>query len=68
MFGALADRVGPKPIMITAFTLYLGLAYPLFSWVHESESRRIDQVFEEPRAGMEIKSMVVVIRLFLHCR
>jgi MHS family proline/betaine transporter-like MFS transporter len=38
LFGALADRAGPKPIMITAFTLYLGLAYPLFSWVHDSPS------------------------------
>jgi MFS family permease len=38
LFGALADRVGRKPIMIGAFVLYLGLAYPLFSWVHESPS------------------------------
>jgi MHS family proline/betaine transporter-like MFS transporter len=38
LFGALADRVGRKPIMIGAFVLYLGLAYPLFSWVHESSS------------------------------
>jgi MFS transporter, MHS family, proline/betaine transporter len=38
LFGVLADRIGPKPIMIGAFVLYLGLAYPLFSWVHESPS------------------------------
>jgi MHS family proline/betaine transporter-like MFS transporter len=38
LFGALADRVGRKPIMIGAFVLYLGLAYPLFSWVHQSPS------------------------------
>ncbi len=38
LFGALADRVGRKPIMIGAFVLYLGLSYPLFSWVHQSPS------------------------------
>jgi MFS transporter, MHS family, proline/betaine transporter len=38
LFGSLADRMGPKPIMIAAFALYLGLAYPLFSWVHASPS------------------------------
>jgi MFS family permease len=38
LFGALADRVGRKPIMVGAFVLYLGLAYPLFSWVHQSPS------------------------------
>lgn len=38
LFGALADRVGRKAIMIGSLGLYLGLAYPLFSWVHESAS------------------------------
>jgi MFS family permease len=38
LFGALSDRVGRKPIIIGALALYLGLAYPLFSWVHESPS------------------------------
>jgi MFS transporter, MHS family, proline/betaine transporter len=36
--GALADRIGPKRIMIGAFVLYLALAYTLFSWVHERPS------------------------------
>jgi MFS family permease len=34
LFGALSDRVGRKPILIGAFLPYLGLAYPLFAWVH----------------------------------
>jgi MFS transporter, MHS family, proline/betaine transporter len=38
LFGALADYIGRKPIMLGAFGLYLGLAYPLFSWIHESPS------------------------------
>jgi len=38
LFGALADRVGRRPIMIGAFVLYLVLVYPLFSWVHQSPS------------------------------
>jgi MFS family permease len=38
LFGALSDRLGRKPIMIGAFGLYLGLAYPLFAWVHQSPS------------------------------
>ena len=33
LFGAVSDRVGRKPIMIGAYTPYLGLAYPLFVWV-----------------------------------
>jgi MFS transporter, MHS family, proline/betaine transporter len=37
-FGAISDRVGRKPIMIGAYTLYLGLAYPLFAWVQISPS------------------------------
>jgi MHS family proline/betaine transporter-like MFS transporter len=38
LFGAISDRVGRKPIMIGAYTLYLGLAYPLFAWVQSSPS------------------------------
>jgi MHS family proline/betaine transporter-like MFS transporter len=38
LFGAISDRVGRKPIMIGAYTLYLGLAYPLFVWVQASPS------------------------------
>ena len=34
LFGALSDRIGRKPILIAAFLPYLGLAYPLFAWVH----------------------------------
>jgi MHS family proline/betaine transporter-like MFS transporter len=30
-FGALSDRIGTKPILITALSLYLGLIYPLLS-------------------------------------
>jgi MHS family proline/betaine transporter-like MFS transporter len=37
--GVLADHIERrKPIMIGAFALYLALAYPLFSWVHQSPS------------------------------
>lgn len=36
--GILADHVGRKPLMMGAFVLYLGLAYPLFSWVLENPS------------------------------
>lgn len=38
LFGALSDRVGRKPIMIGALVLYLGLTYPLFSWMHDNPS------------------------------
>ena len=38
LFGALSDRVGRKPILIAAFLPYLGLAYPLFAWVHAHPS------------------------------
>jgi MFS transporter, MHS family, proline/betaine transporter len=39
LFGVLADHIGRrKPIMMGAFALYLALAYPLFSWVHQSPS------------------------------
>ena len=34
--GALSDRIGRKPIIIGTLLLLLGLAYPLFSWVHVS--------------------------------
>jgi len=36
--GALSDRIGRKPIMIAALTLYLMLAYPLFSWLNAGPS------------------------------
>jgi MFS transporter, MHS family, proline/betaine transporter len=38
LFGMLADHIGRKSIMMSAFALYIGLAYPLFAWVHESPS------------------------------
>jgi MFS transporter, MHS family, proline/betaine transporter len=38
IFGALSDHVGRKPITIAAMVVYLGLTYPLFSWVHENPS------------------------------
>jgi hypothetical protein len=38
LFGAISDRVGRKPIMTGTYTLYLGLAYPLFVWVQTSLS------------------------------
>jgi len=38
LFGALSDRIGRKPIMIGALVLYLGLTYPLFSWMHDRPS------------------------------
>jgi MFS transporter, MHS family, proline/betaine transporter len=36
--GALSDRIGRKPILLAAFLPYLGLAYPLFAWVHANPS------------------------------
>jgi hypothetical protein len=36
--GALSDRIGRKPILIAAFLPYLGLAYPLFAWVHANRT------------------------------
>jgi MFS family permease len=38
LFGALSDRIGRKPILLAALLPYLGLAYPLFAWVHVSPS------------------------------
>jgi MHS family proline/betaine transporter-like MFS transporter len=38
VFGALSDRVGRKPIIVGALAVYLGVAYPLFSWVYENPS------------------------------
>jgi len=37
-FGALADRIGRKPIMICALGLFLFIAYPLFDWLHGNPS------------------------------
>jgi MFS transporter, MHS family, proline/betaine transporter len=36
--GALSDRIGRKPIMVAALTLYFVLVYPLFNWVHDNPS------------------------------
>ena len=36
--GALSDRIGRKPIMIAALSLYLVLVYPLFNWLHDNPS------------------------------
>ena len=36
--GALSDRIGRKPIIIAALSLYLALVYPLFDWVHDNPS------------------------------
>jgi MFS transporter, MHS family, proline/betaine transporter len=36
--GALSDRIGRKPIIIAALTLYFVLVYPLFNWVHDNPS------------------------------
>jgi MFS family permease len=38
LFGALSNRIGRKPIFIGSVVLYLGVAYPLFLWVHASPS------------------------------
>lgn len=36
--GALSDKIGRKPIIIGALTLYLVSVYPLFTWLHENPS------------------------------
>lgn len=36
--GALSDKIGRKPIIIGALTLYLVFVYPLFTWLHENPS------------------------------
>ena len=36
--GALSDRIGRKPIIIAALTLYFVLVFPLFNWVHNNPS------------------------------
>ena len=36
--GALSDRIGRKPIIVAALTLYFVLVYPLFNWVHDHPS------------------------------
>ena len=36
--GALSDRIGRKPIIIAALTLYFVLVYPLFSWLYDNPS------------------------------
>ena len=38
LFAALSDRIGRKPILLAALLPYLGLAYPLFAWVHANPS------------------------------
>jgi MFS transporter, MHS family, proline/betaine transporter len=36
--GALSDRIGRKPIIVAALTLYFVHVYPLFNWVHDHPS------------------------------
>jgi MFS family permease len=36
--GALSDRVGRKPIFVSALTCYIAVAYPLFAWVQAAPS------------------------------
>ena len=36
--GLLSDRIGRKPIIIAALTLYLALVYPLFNWIYDNPS------------------------------
>jgi MHS family proline/betaine transporter-like MFS transporter len=40
LFGALSDRIGRKPVLVASLVLFLGVAYPLFSWVHANPSFR----------------------------
>jgi MFS transporter, MHS family, proline/betaine transporter len=36
--GLLSDRIGRKPIIIAALTLYLAVVYPLFNWIYDNPS------------------------------
>jgi MFS family permease len=36
--GIVSDRIGRKPVVITAMILYLVLTYPLFSWMNANPS------------------------------
>jgi MFS family permease len=36
--GLLSDRIGRKPIIIAALTLYLAAVYPLFNWIYDNPS------------------------------
>jgi MHS family proline/betaine transporter-like MFS transporter len=38
LFGALSDRIGRKPVLVASLVPFLGVAYPLFYWVHASPS------------------------------
>jgi MFS family permease len=38
LFGALSDHLGRRPIMLSAYVLYVSFAYPLFAWVYQSPS------------------------------
>lgn len=40
IFGALSDRIGRKPILLTSLALYLVLTYPLFYWLNDQPSFR----------------------------
>jgi len=34
VFGALSDRIGRKPIMISSLAVYFAASYPFFAWMH----------------------------------
>lgn len=38
VFGALSDRIGRKPMLITASAALLVVLYPLFNWLHANPS------------------------------